>query len=400
MKLVIPVNAGTRKRITHPPQTITQVWNGVSSVGHIAESGGYEQIDTVGHNLRLLGTGDQGGPFILHRKLVTCGYGFAVNGAGKGSQVALHPSGHDQPHQSEPDTTEMWAMGGTAIARCAPDQTQFDVPDFLAQTIVGGIPKALGVKALREKAWDIRNIYRAGRSSKALAHEYLNVEFGWNPLVHDVLSFCRTVRASHKALSDLAQGSGHKTRTGYAFPSQSSQTLSSNGPFVYSWDSSKSGWATGGKFSTYSTSESRTWFKGCFTYSIPKPSNMSTLDKYKSYADHILGLGPRINPEVMWDAAPWSWAADWAVNVGDVAHNIALFSRDSLHMQYGYVMTHAYTQTDWHFGGTFVSTACSARGIEEWKKRFPASPYGFGLTYDGLTGVQKAILASVGVTHF
>jgi hypothetical protein len=376
------------------------VWNGVTSSGPLTGSGGFEQIDTIGHNLKLLGSGDQGGPFILHRELVTCGYGIAKTGQGKGSQVAFHPDARAFAKASEPDTTAMWGLGGTAIARCAPDQTSFDVPDFLAQTYVGGIPKAFGVQALRAKAWEIRNLYRAGKSAKSLAGEYLNVEFGWLPLVHDVLNFCRTVSDSQKVLQDLTDGSGHKTRTGYRFPVQTSTSTSDRGPFVYSLEGSKSGWSTGGKFSSTTVSETTTWFKGCFTYTIPKPSTMSTLDRYKSFADHVLGLGPRINPEVMWDAAPWSWAVDWAVNVGDVAHNIALFSRDSLHMQYGYIMTHASAVTDWQFYGTTVTPPLSARGVSEWKKRFPASPYGFGLTYDGLSSTQKAILAAVGITHF
>lgn len=393
MSIQAPLN---RRHRIYPVQMISQVWNGVGSIGSVAATGGFEDVLTIGHDISQLGSGDIGGPFLMHRSLTQASYGACFKGAGSGSEVALHPPLHaNLQGLTEPETTDMWALGGTAIARCAPDQTAFDVQDFLAQSIQGGIPKAIGSATWRATSRNVLDVFRSGGS------EYLNVQFGWLPLVNDVMSFCRTVKRASQIVNDLKDGSGKKTREGYAFPSDTQSASTNTGPFLYSWDSTKTGWSGGGKFTTTTINQSKDWFKGCFTYVIPVDSQTAgSLDRYRNYADHILGVGPRINPEILWDASPWSWAVDWAVNVGDVAHNIGQFSRDGLVMQYGYFMSSRITNTTATFSGGTVSSGCTTTTRSEFKKRIPASPYGFGLTYDGLSASQKSILTAIGISHF
>jgi hypothetical protein len=125
---------------------------------------------------------------------------------------------------------------------------------------------------------------------------------------------------------------------------------------------------------------------------------MSKLTQFKEYANHVLGLRPTV--EAVWDAAPWSWAVDWGLNVGDVAHNISAFGRDGLILQYGYIMSHSQVREVWTTDGGSNTSGARTESISEWKVRFPASPYGFGITYESLTGSQKAILAAIGITRF
>jgi len=46
-----------------------------------------------------------------------------------------------------------------------------------------------------------------------------------------------------------------------------------------------------------------------------------------------------------------------------------------------------------------VPVECGAIRLKETKERVTASPFGFGLTWDGFTPYQMAILAALGVTR-
>lgn len=233
---------------------------------------------------------------------------------------------------------------------------------------------------------------------RSLGDEYLNVQFGWIPFVGDILDVCHAVKNSHAYLQKLRAGSDHKTRVGYAFPATTSSPTDGAPVALYSVNSSIIDWDAG-PVSYYCDTSDEVWFKGCFNYHVPvDPSRMSQLDRFNDYADHVLGLVPTL--ENIWDAAPWSWAVDWAINVGDVAKNISAFHRDGLVLQYGYIMSHTRVTETWSAPGAAMVSACSTQAITEWKVRYPASPYGFGLTYDGLTLQQKSILAAIGITHF
>lgn len=371
----------------YPKQTIHQVYNGVSKVAIIPNSGGYSSIKYIEHNPLHLGRGDCGGPMILHRDNRIYHYGHAFAGLGKGSDTRVEPNSPGSG-PIEPLNSDLYGYGGTAIARTLPTNPEVDVADILAQSVGRDqIPKALGASLWRDRMFNLRS----------LGKEFLNLEFGWLPLYSDIRDVCEAAIHSHEALKRLRAGSGVKTRVGYSFPSNPSYP--SGGPtFVYSVDSNITGWGAGSVvYSGRLTTD--TWFKGCYTYYVPvSTTNMSQAEKFRQEAEYVLGLRPTL--EAVWDAAPWSWAVDWAANVGDVARNISRIGHDGLTLQYGYIMRHVSLQQQWTALGGAKSTGPYTTRTSEWKVRYPASPYGFGLTYDGLSTMQKAILAAIGVTHF
>lgn len=379
-----------KRRVT-APQTINQVWNGVATTGLIARSGGFEQVAYVDHNLKLLGSGDCGGPMILQRQTTSYSYGYDFNHAhsGVGSQVCVQPSAWSTI-PSQPLSSTLYGLGGTAISRTIPNDPSFAAGDALAQTIGrDAIPKMMGSALWRNRTLEFRN----------LGHEYLNYQFGWLPFISDIKSCLSAVRNSNEELQKLRKGSDKKTRVGYHFPESATFSNSGGPSFVFSWDGSKSGWGAGN--TVYSgVTGSAVWFSGCFRYHLPvTPEQMDKSQRFADYADHILGID-KITPEMLWDAAPWSWAVDWAINVGDVAHNIGAIGHDGLYLQYGYIMCHSWKTDSYTSLGGATSTGSTARSVREWKVRFPASPYGFGLTYDGLTATQKSILAAVGLNFW
>jgi hypothetical protein len=116
-------------------------------------------------------------------------------------------------------------------------------------------------------------------------------------------------------------------------------------------------------------------------------------------------LGVDLTPEVVWNLTPWSWAVDWFSNVGDVLSNISDTIDDSLLMRYGYIMEHTivrdtYTRKyDRPFWDKSVLLDSGVSLVTETKLRRRANPFGFGMSWEGLSPKQLSILASLGITR-
>lgn len=374
------------------PQYITEVWNGASNIGTVVGSGVTSKITYEDHDISRLGKGltDVGGPMILNRVTKTYDYGVCYKGQGKGSQVAIQPNTW-QSDLTEVHNSDLYGFGGTAIARTIPTNPAFSLTTEIADSVgKDAIPKAIGSSLWREKVLSLRS----------LGSEYLNVQFGWLPLVQDIHDVCHAVVNSHEILKKYHEGSGKHNRRGYHFPHEPAfSSPVKRATSSWSVNPSNVSWKLGDIYYE-SSSDMEIWFSGCFHYYVPvSPDQMSRSQQYAEYATKILGVKPTL--ETVWNAAPWSWAVDWAVNVGDVAHNISAFADDSLLLHYGYIMCHKWKKEVWNSVPDGSSNTGSARTehLSEWKVRFPASPYGFGLTYDGLSSVQKTILAALGLSH-
>jgi hypothetical protein len=271
-------------------------------------------------------------------------------------------------------------LGTTAIARCIPTNPYEKLGTAVAEQLGAPIPGIFGHQIWKDKALTLKNS----------GSEYLNYEFGWLPLIDDVRKTAYAVSHAGKLLREFHRGSGKKTRVGYHFP-------------VERWTRTFTGsiYCTGGAgpfAATGSVTEElsrETWFKGCFTYYVPSgTSPMEKLARAEADANHLLGL--RLTPELLWDATPWSWAADWFGNVGDVLHNVGAFSHDGLVMQYGYVMQHSKLKRTMD-----VPLSWRTARVEtfETKLRRHATPYGFNVDLHSLSLTQISILTALGLTH-
>jgi len=151
---------------------------------------------------------------------------------------------------------------------------------------------------------------------------------------------------------------------------------------------------------TYST---KRWFSGAFTYHLDIGERQrDQMFKAVDNARHLLGLN--LDPETLWNLAPWSWLADWFGNVGDIMTNMSYFSRDQLVMPYGYIMAETSVVQEnllydlqWYDPRGPKSIRDKAGFIR--KQRSPASPFGFGLSDMVLDSRQMSILAALGITR-
>jgi len=287
-------------------------------------------------------------------------------------------------------------LGATAIARCKPTNSVADAATFLAELRQDGLPHLAG-----SSTWKGRN-----QVAKDAADDYLNVEFGWLPLVSDVKSFAKAVAHANTVLSQYERDAGKVVRRRYNFPVQKETEVIDFGEpypayFVpYDSDFETNNLPGGGmlKVETFK----RQWFSGAFTYALPSGyDSRSALDRYGLMAEHVFGL--KLTPEVLWNAAPWSWAADWFSNSGDVISNISSWSTDGLVMLYGYIMEHSYcvhTYTKPKTGLCNETAKASALTlVTETKIRHGANPFGFGVTWEGLSPLQLSIAAALGISR-
>jgi hypothetical protein len=373
-----------RKIRTTAGPTAIGLNNGVQ-VGQSIMPGVSERIDTVSHNLRLLGVADCGGPMILVRDNWEYSFLRCLSGTFRGSDYVL-TGGSSTSHAGEPSDSSLNTQGATAISRSIPTAPTLNSLVALSELMRDGVPSAPGVQAWRDGTM----------RAKSAGSEYLNVEFGWVPLVNDMRNFAKVVKSHSEILSDLENGSGKLTRVGYGFPGSASSNYSTGTTSAYRGGNTGISVAVTYNYTYYK--QSRTWFKGAFKYHLPASSTQAgKMAKYASYADKLLGIKP--TPSTFWNAAPWTWALDWFGNTGDVLTNISELGQDGLALVYGYIMAFGQTKELWSSPGKEGILGPGSRTrTREFKKRLPANPYGFGVTDAMLSLNQKATLVALGLT--
>jgi len=290
-----------------------------------------------------------------------------------------------------PFTDDLDSRGATLISRSIPTNPTVDGSVALAELFREGIPSMIGSSLLRSRVGFLRG----------LGSEYLNFEFGWKPLVSDVKNAAKAIIESETILKQLTRDSGkdvHRRR--HFLPVRSVSTSTSNTDYpigtasAYWWDSSRA--------QLTDEYDRNTWFSGCYTFEYD-PGNLSEISKIASQARLLYGA--QLTPEVLWNLAPWSWLVDWFANVGPLLHNVSAFQNDQLVLRYGYVMDRnqrTFTQnTNLVSGNSGNKLPVRYRSIFQldWKRRRPATPYGFGIASSSFTIRQWAILSALGITR-
>jgi hypothetical protein len=341
-----------------------------------------ELLINVDHSPFSLGGSDVGGPWLLHRtgvkKLIPGSYS---GGLFQGQFVpgqSVNWFNHTPAFSQVPDS-ELYAKGTTAIARVEPTSPAFEGATALGELLSDGLPAVTGASYLKERA----------RFHRETGGEYLNVQFGWKPFLSDIQTFAKSVKESEKILNQYRKGSGTQIRRRYEFPEDRRTTMGTGALYAQQ---------PMNVFLTGSITEqvySQTWFSGAFKYYIPtSETQLGKFREWSSMANHLLGF--KVTPETVWNIAPWSWAADWFANTGDVIHNISAMGRDGQVMSYGYVMDTKSVDTT--YVGSYSGSTALRQTLEEWKKRVWATPYGFGVDLKSLTQSQVAILVALGLS--
>jgi hypothetical protein len=283
-------------------------------------------------------------------------------------------------------------MGATAISRVLPTNPASDAMVFLGETLKEGIPNMIGSQLLKSKGKDYREY----------GSEYLNYQFGIAPIVSDLKSFGQTAHNAAAIMRQYERDSGKNIRRRYAFPiDREVETTVREG--TYPDLTTGAYFNSSGQLKTTTTYEREVWFSGCFTYYLNLGKSQADRMQYAAQQAKRL-YGVRLTPDVLWNLAPWSWAADWVANTGDVLKNISAFSTDGLVMRYGYIMETRRVTVDRVLRGAVPKMGTDTSYLHDrygtiTKVRHAASPYGFGLSPDSFTGKQWSILAALGIAR-
>jgi len=287
---------------------------------------------------------------------------------------------------------ELYQKGSTAIARTIPTNPSSETGAAIAES-VERLPRLPG-SALFGKA---------GNVSKRFADEYLNYEFGVKPTISEIDSTVQAIRNTNRILEQLERDSGRLVRRRYDFPVErtnhlvSSDAVETSFPLLHTRQ-----YKGAGLRQIYRETVKRTWFSGAYTYYYAQGSDLwARLRRAEQAGNRLFGL--RLTPSLAWELAPWSWAADWVTNAGDVIKNLSAFSRDGLVLQWGYIMCDyvvrdTITQRINHSGGISRPVQVFETRV---KMRRKATPYGFGLDPDwrDLSPRQLAILGALGISR-
>jgi len=296
--------------------------------------------------------------------------------------------------------TDLNAMGAKGINKYRPDSMQAGLSQFIGE--LKDLPQIPVELMLKSRSF----LNYAGS-------EYLNFQFGWLPFLSDIKKFLSALLNFDKRLAQLQKDSGRRVRRrGMLSHDSNISTFTDQGVlrvwpgaignpnYVSIYDSRKQTTTTKHEYS----------FSGRFQYWLQPVGSL----RYYEQISRIL-LGVDLTPRLVWELTPWSWLIDWFTNVGDIISNAVDIAEDSLVIDYAYstgfyskeIRTESTTYRrnadgifDYPTHGGSAGVTCAHVYKEEIKKRNQATPYGFGVTFTGLTSVQQAILAALGFTRF
>jgi len=333
---------------------------------------------------------------------------------------AANPPKFNFPPDLSSSRESLVEKGTNAIAACAPSNQIAQVASSLGE-LYQKVPQIPGASTWKSRLEAISTVARSS------ADEFLNVAFGVLPTIADMGEFLKATHNYDKAYDQFVRDAGRIVRREFRFPKEVSVTeevltnvISPAGHVKnktsgtsYDWWSPNYGKATPG----YETIRKRTverdiWFSGAFTYHLPGGNDTPSEMDRKRLMAKLFGAEPDMN--TVWQLTPWSWAVDWVSNASSFVKNLQSFHDYSTVMRYGYVME-TTTVTDVYTAGQI--TAPVAATYAGWykpvfwpsvssvtlrtttKKRIQANPFGFGLSWEGLSSFQQAILTAIGITR-
>lgn len=324
-----------------------------------------------------------------------------------GPLVAVPKAGRENamyPPERRLSAGEIKTLGSKAISEKAPTAPQASLTTAIGEFINDGLPGLVGHALLKRNSRTLPQ--RAGE-------EYLNVEFAWKPLISDLKSVVESMASASQTLRQLVKDSGKTVRRSLYFGPELSNSFESYtnsrfGSSPYALVDSRALKSRGlssipmNQIDCTTRSYRKVWFKGAFTYHVAaNQATLGKLERYEQQANKLLGT--RFNASTAWNLAPWSWLVDWQTDIGDVLSSASMLSEDGLVLRYGYLMSttvdeYICTVPNCVFIGGSMGSAPTTIYRRQSKERVKATPFGFGLDLQSLSGRQWAILVALGMS--
>jgi hypothetical protein len=162
--------------------------------------------------------------------------------------------------------------------------------------------------------------YRRTTTGEDIMSDYLNWNFGWKPFVGDLFAMYKALEGLGKRLDYLERHQGKLLRRRRGINLEVPELPS--GVIESDWHSKlfyKFGPFSGGA-DLFIARRDNTWdFKPRYhatidyTYTFPQGAFGETRRKIRGFLE---ALGIKINPQIIWNAIPFSFVVDWIIDVG------------------------------------------------------------------------------------
>jgi len=318
-----------------------------------------------------------------------------------------------------PTLASVRATAANHISEMNPFAAKASLLSTLLELVRGDIPGLL--KSLRSHFSLITRLKASGvkKAGKTLGDEYLNITFGWAPIIRDVEAAIKVLTKLDRLLfpSDSSRRSVDRnvSTRGATFTGSTPLSIgnafaqqTTGGPYwaINSYSSNRAPTnevqvAATGEISVLENYTVRTTAR-FNTTARPSMTNNSHLDR----AIDLLGL--ELTPEVIWELTPWSWLIDWFSNMGTVVGNLTTLGLSNVILNYAYSTHRLVSRVGMVCKPTIVSTGNGARSSTGYfsylyeidhKARIAASPFGFDVSLGALSAGQWGILTALGLAR-
>lgn len=256
---------------------------------------------------------------------------------------------------------------------------------------------------LRELPGLLRQRFTDGGFSK-LGDYHLALEFGYKPLLRDVVNLAFKQRLAQLRLKQLLRDNGRPVRRRITLRDESVSGAPQSG-FAYGalqpvlvtqYYVGQPSWRT----TTYF--RERIWASARFRYWLPGgPRDIQWTRKMMQRL-----YGRNVSPSALYNAIPWSWLIDWFSNLGDLIENLDAGVADRLAADYFYIMRSQEWSLEYVAKGRFkrrngeqFDVTATATTSAFAKSRVRGGPFDPAILTNSLSSSQLAILGALGLSR-
>lgn len=329
-------------------------------------------------------------------------------------------------------TGDLAAYGAQAFSRFSPLKKGANLAQTLIELKREGLPKIPGLgrsvlELLKGIPPDFKNLKLRPRGrrdasgisnvSSGLGSEYLNLVFGWRPLIADIEAIIHTYMSLDTTIAQILRDN----RRGVRREGTLSKTVENYDPvfspvvgcYLPRWNETLDHSTLTPQTGATQTrrKEQRIWFSARFKYYLPFTDEVGKREWLKSVKRELYGLSPSI--ELLWELTPWSWLVDYFTNIGDVLNNLSPDLEADLIYDYAFLMRKTIDRKETTVNPYGVLLPSSPYDpprrmpprryveteVSETKERVAASPFGFNVSQEAISDRQWKILIALGLSR-
>jgi len=333
---------------------------------------------------------------------------FSINWSQSGKRVSLgSPGGNNTTYDgwvlpvdpiiaegAVPDystDTSLMNIGALAILHNKPDYVLADMGQTLAELKREGLPSANLLSTFRD------------RSPRSVGKDHLNYQFGWKPIIQSVYDLANSISTADKQWAVYLSNAEKLLRREYQFPVDRSIEITdvALGGSVY--PILPGGLCSGQNSQLVRTRELTTTrrFSAAYMYFVPGRSRVEN-PAIRKVLQYQAQYGLEIDPQLLWELSPWSWLIDWFLPIGDFVDSVSSLTLGNMALPWAFISEHTIVRDTYTRPGATLLGGGGVGKLEvvyDYKRRIPASPLGFGLSWADLSPKQLSLLAAIGITR-